>query len=326
MQSVWNVALSIVATVAIASECSCSPAIAPPANIVVDKSPARVERGRYIYTTFADCDSCHSERDYSRLYGPVDASRRGAGAVVPFEGLPGRIVASNITPDRETGIGAWTDGEKIRAIREGIAKDGRVLYPSMPYQNYRYMSDQDVQSLVAYLDQLPAIRNPLPKTDLPPSIQKSIRGAPRPVEGPVPPPDPSNQASYGEYLATLADCEDCHTPLSRGKPDQSRRFAGGQVFTTPAGSVVAANISPDRDTGIGTWDFARFRDRLRIFKTYGSIEALPKVGPDRFTVMHFIAYSALTDQDLAALFAYLQTRSPVTNSLQPHPGVAPSGK
>lgn len=102
--------------------------------------------------------------------------------------------------------------------------------------------------------------------------------------------------------------------------------AGGQIFKTPAGSVVAANISPDRDTGIGTWDFARFRDRLRIFKEYESVEAVPKVGPDRFMVMHFIAYSALTDQDLAALYAYLQTRSPVPNSVQPHPGATPSGK
>ena len=327
MPTVRNLTFWIVATAAIASLCSCSPQIAPPSNIVVDKSPARVERGRYIYATFGDCDSCHAERDYSRLYSPVDPSRRGAGAVIPYAGLPGRIVASNITPDRETGIGTWTDGEKIRAIREGIGKDGRVLYPSMPYQNYRYMSDPDVQALAAYLDQLPAIKNSLPKTELPAAVLRSIRSAPRPVDGPVAPPDPNNQGLYGEYLATLADCEECHTPLTGGRPDSSRRFAGGQVFTTPAGSVVAANISPDRDTGLGTWDFARFRDRLRIFTTtYKSIADLPKVGPDRFTVMHYIAYSGLTDQDLAALFAYLQTRTPVVNSVQPHPGAPASAK
>src|SRR5579863_10698562 len=176
MQAVRNVALGIGATVLIAPLYSCSPAIAPPANIVVDKSPARVERGRYIYTTFGDCDSCHAERDYSRLYGPVDASRRGAGAVIPFQGLPGRIVASNITPDPETGIGTWTDGEKIRAIREGISKDGHALHPTMPYPSYRYMSDEDVQALVAFMDQLPPIRNPLPKTELPAAVLKAIRG------------------------------------------------------------------------------------------------------------------------------------------------------
>ena len=167
MQAVRNVALRIGATIVIASLSSCSPQIAPPANIVVDKGPARVERGRYIYTTFADCDNCHAERDYSRLFGPVDASRRGAGAVVPFAGLPGRIVASNITPDRETGIGTWTDGEKIRAIREGIGHDGGVLFPMMPYTQYRYMSDEDVQSLVAYLNTLKPVSTPVPRMKVP---------------------------------------------------------------------------------------------------------------------------------------------------------------
>src|SRR6185503_21299802 len=90
---------------------------------------------------------------------------RGQGFVFPQEvGLQGTIVESNITPDRETGIGAWTDGEKIRAIREGIGRDGRVIFPLMPYQNYRLMSDEDLYALVAYLNSLPAVRNPLPAT------------------------------------------------------------------------------------------------------------------------------------------------------------------
>jgi hypothetical protein len=305
---------------ALLSSCSRGPEVAPPANIVVDKSPERIERGRYLYTTLADCDSCHSEHDYSRLYSPRAGPGRGAGAVLPFQGLPGRMVASNLTPDPETGIGTWTDGEKIRAIREGIGKDGHALHPTMPYPSYRYMSDQDVQALVAFMDQLPAIRNPLPKTELPAVVLTAIRGVPRPVRDPVPPPHPDNQASAGEYLATIAYCEECHTPQVRGQPDTSRRFAGGQTFATPAGSVVTANITSDKDTGIGAWDYARFRDRLQIFrKEYASVEALPKIGPDRFTVMHYIAYSGLAEADIAALFAYLQTRTPVMQKVEPHP-------
>jgi cytochrome c553 len=313
-----NAALWVFTMVAVAFLFACSrgPDIAPPANIAVDNSPARIERGKYLYTAVADCDSCHGERDYSRLYAPVVAS--GKGSVIPFEGLPGRIVASNITPDRETGIGTWTDGEKIRAIREGIAKDGRALYPTMPYQNYRYMSDEDVQALVAYMNTLPAIRNPLPKTEIPPAASRAIQGKPRPVGRPVPPPDPNNQASYGEYLTTIAYCEECHTPQTGSA---FRRFAGGQTFSTPFGKVITANITPDRETGIGGWDFARFRDRLRVYRQqYSGPEQLPKIGPDRFTVMHYIAYNGLTDGDLAALFAYLMTRTPVTQKVEPHPG------
>lgn len=322
MRGTRSLVLSFVATLAIAflSSCSRGPEIASPANIVVDKSPERIERGRYLYTTLADCDSCHSEHDYTRLYSPLASSARGKGAVLPFQSLPGRMVASNITPDQETGIGTWTDGEKIRAIREGISKDGHALHPTMPYPSYRYMSDVDVQALVAYLDQFPPIRNPLPKTELPAAVLKEIRGVPRPVRDPVPQPNPSNQASTGEYLATIAYCEECHTPQTGGHPDTARRFAGGQTFATPAGAVVTANITSDKDTGIGAWDYARFRDRLQVFrKEYGSIEKLPKIGPDRFTVMHYIAYSGLTEADLAALFAYLQTRPPVSQKVEPHP-------
>ena len=145
--------------VVLIAACSCGPALAPPANITVDISPERVARGKYLYTVVADCDSCHGERDYSRLYAPVTAS--GKGSVLVLQGLPGKMVAPNLTLDRETGLGSWTDGEKIRAFREGISKDGHPLHPTMPYPSYFYMSDVDVQSLVAYMNGMPAIRNRL---------------------------------------------------------------------------------------------------------------------------------------------------------------------
>src|SRR6202521_2936530 len=206
--------LAVAIAIAFLSSCSNGPEVAPPASIVVDKSPERIERGRYLYTTLADCDSCHAEHDYTRLYSPIVGSARGKGAAIQFQGLPGRIVASNITPDPETGIGAWTDGEKIRAIREGIGKDGRALHPTMPYPSYRYMSDQDVQALVAYMDQLPPIRNPLPKTELPAAVLKAIQRVPRPVRDPVPPPPPGNQASAGEYLCSRCLLQECPPPPS----------------------------------------------------------------------------------------------------------------
>src|SRR4029077_6394583 len=83
------------------------------------------------------------------------------------------------------------------------------------------------------------IRNPLPRTELPPNVVKDIRGKPRPVREPVPPANPANQRSYGEYLVTIAYCDECHTPQEKGgSPDLLRRYAGGQAFRTPYGSVV----------------------------------------------------------------------------------------
>jgi hypothetical protein len=96
--------VAAIAVVLIAAS-SCGPAVAPPANITVDNSPDRVARGKYLYTVVADCDNCHGERDYSRLYAPVTASSKGSALIL--QGLPGKIVAPNLTPDRETGLGNW---------------------------------------------------------------------------------------------------------------------------------------------------------------------------------------------------------------------------
>ena len=110
------------------------PAMAPPSPIQVAMTPERIARDAYLFQRVMDCDGCHSQHDESRFGCPVIESGRGKGYVFPAEmGMPGTLVATNITPDRETGIGAWTDGEQFRAIREGIGRGGRVLFPMMPY-------------------------------------------------------------------------------------------------------------------------------------------------------------------------------------------------
>ena len=159
------------------------PAMAPPSSIKVAITPERIARGRYIFETVADCTGCHSQRDFTRIGGPEILAGRGRGNVMSdlMKGLPGVVVAPNITPDRETGIGNWTDGEKIRAIREGVDRDGQALFPMMPYEGYSRFGDEDVQSLVAYLDSLPPIHNPLPKTKLIFPVSVLIKSAPKPV-------------------------------------------------------------------------------------------------------------------------------------------------
>lgn len=280
------------------------PSMAPPENIQVDMSPARVERGRYLFN-LADCDGCHSERDFSRFGGPVVVAHRGWGQEMPMKGLPGRVVVPNITPDRETGIGAWTDGEKIRAIREGISRDGRVLFPMMPYSGYRHMSDSDVQALVAYMNTLTPVRHELAKTQIDFPVSMFIKMAPKPA-GHVKDRVFRSAEDRGEYLATVAGCADCHTPFERGRPVESMKNAGGRVFELAQFRAVSANITPDDETGIGKWDVARFKQRFRGYQDY-AVHGSPQVGPEKFTVMPWLNLSQLPDEDLEALYAYLKT-------------------
>src|SRR3954467_12524654 len=164
------------------------PTTAPPLDIKVEMTPERIARGKYIFT-LSDCNGCHSGRDFSRFDGPVIESQRGQGVEFPKEmGLPGRIASRNITMDVETGIGGWTDGEKIRAIREGISRDGSMLFPMMPYARFRNMSDEDVQSLVAYLNTLPPVKHKVEPSQVAFPVSMLVKSVPQPA-GSVPPPN-----------------------------------------------------------------------------------------------------------------------------------------
>jgi mono/diheme cytochrome c family protein len=254
-------------------------------------------------------DTCHSEPDAGRFGCQVAPHGRGKGRALEEWGTPGTVFAPNVTPDKETGIGNWSDGEKIRAIREGVGREGRALSPIMPYRNFRYMPDDDGESLAAYLNTLEPLRNRLPATRLGFLESLWVKGDPRPA-GFVPPVDAGNPALYGEYLATLASCEDCHTRAGGG------RFGGGRRFVRRDGaSVVSANISPDIDTGIGLWSRARFRERFQAYRTYLGGRS-PEAGPERFTVMPWLQFAEMTDADLDALSAYLRTRVPVRNAVE----------
>lgn len=294
------------------------PDSAAPSTVKVEATPERLARGEYLFTKLADCDGCHSERDWSKFGAPVLAGRRGAGMVMPPEmGLPGRVAASNITPDVETGLGSWTDGEKIRAIREGISKDGHALFPMMPYTYYRSMSDEDVYSLIAYMNSLPAVRNPVPKTELDFPVGLMIKGAPKP-SGAVAAPDRSNKLKYGEYLATLGACGECHTQAERGELKMDKAFAGGHEFQIGKFVVHSANITPDDTTGLGKWDKQRF---VKKFKDYSNfyLNGPPAANQSNFTIMSWLAMSQLDEADLEAIYFYLRTLKPIFNPVDKHP-------
>ncbi|HNY42324.1 MAG TPA: c-type cytochrome, partial [Bryobacteraceae bacterium] len=233
-------------------------------EIKVAMTPERIERGRYLFETVAHCDGCHSPRDWSKYTAPVIVESRASGVAFPAElGLPGAVVAPNLTPDRDTGLGGWTDGEKIRAIREGVDKDGRALFPFMPYQSYAKMSNEDVESIVAFMNTLKPVRNSLPLTKLDFPVSLMIKFAPQPVRDKVAAPDRNDKLAYGRYLVTIGDCAGCHSPKERGKEIEGKHLAGGMEFALGGFLVRSANITPDEETGIGRWSEERFLARFK---------------------------------------------------------------
>jgi mono/diheme cytochrome c family protein len=301
------------------------PAMVPASSIKVAMTPERIARGQYIFESVADCGGCHSQRDFTRFGGPEVSLGLGRGTVLSdlVPDLPGVVVASNITPDLETGIGSWTDGEKIRAIRDGVSRDGRALFPMMPYAGYSHLSDDDIQALVAYLDSLPPIHNPLPKTKLTFPVGLFIKSVPKPA-GSVPTFTSIDRVKLGEYQATVSGCGDCHTPVNKqGQPLAGKLLAGGRVFATPMGTVVASNITPDKDTGIGLWSEEFFLKRFADYQSYADGTSPAPAGPQSFTLMPWLGFSHRKPAELAAIYAYLRTIPPVTNQITPHPASAP---
>src|SRR5208337_2555681 len=181
------VALAFAITLAIGWEPFIGPRARPLTNRTVERTPERLARGRYLVENFG-CFECHGEHDWTKHDAPMIEGTRGAGyADFPLAGLPGRVVPPNITPDPETGSGNWTDDMLARAIREGIGHDGRALFPMMPYEDFRDLSDEDVASIVVYLRSLPPARNPLPKTQIIFPVNYIIKNVPQPLTAPVPP-------------------------------------------------------------------------------------------------------------------------------------------
>src|SRR5688572_17790774 len=179
----------------------------PLRDITVPRTPERVARGKYLSEGLLQCFVCHSERDWNKPGAPPIPATRGAGVVWP--GRPW-LVAPNLTPDVETGIGRWTDDMLLRAIREGISHDGRVLHQQMWYSSFRALPDDDAESIVAYLRSLKPIRRVLPATVITAEEAKRLK-VPEPITERVIATPPPNDVQRGLRLANLADCAGCHT-------------------------------------------------------------------------------------------------------------------
>ena len=265
----------------------------------VEWTPERLARGKYLVEGVAGCFDCHSQAPAEFKPGEAPGfTALGAGRVVIHEG-DFVLAAPNITPDVETGAGSWTDDQLARAIREGIGHDGRTLFPMMPYQDFKYLSDEDLASIIVYIRSLPPIHNRLPERQIPFPLSRLINTAPEPVvHGPS--IDASDPIARGRYLTKVGNCEYCHTPTDKmDRPLPGMTFAGGKYidkFPTPS-----ANITPD-PSGISYYDAPMFMRTLRT----GHAGARPLNPP-----MPWWVFRNMSDDDLQAIFAYLQTVKPV---------------
>jgi mono/diheme cytochrome c family protein len=275
-----------------------SPTGAPPELARADL----VTRGRYLAQA-ADCQSCHTKPGGEPFAG---------GRAIPT--VFGTIYTSNITPDASTGIGGWSDADFLRAVHQGIGKDGRRLYPAFPYDAYSHMADADALAIKAYLDSLKPVRQtPPPNAVGFPFDRRELLGIWAELfsreQGFQPVASRSPQWNRGAYLAeALAHCGSCHTPRHPLQGlDNRRKFAGGD-----AEGWRAYNITSDRLTGIGGWSDKELNDYLSKGHTEGLGTASGPMGE-----AVDLGLSHLTPGDVSALIVYLRSVPPHASKALP---------
>ena len=298
------------------------PAQRPASTEKIEATPARLERGRYLTEAVIGCTGCHSEFDTAVFSMPPKAEGAGKGGLCfnkENAGFPGVVCAQNITSDKETGIGSWTDGEVLRAIREGVDRNGNALFPMMPYQDLRNLSDEDTKSVVAYVRTFAPVKrqNPPGHVDFPVSF--FIKFAPKPLEGPVQEPNRKDTIAYGKYLS--GSCIDCHSPVDEHMQRKAGlEFSGGRDFDlskiVPGLHQRSANLTPD-ETGLKAMTRENFIGAFRAFRDPAILSE--KVPTGNNTLMPWIQFSKMTDEDLGAIYDYLRSVPPIQNAVERRP-------
>jgi mono/diheme cytochrome c family protein len=283
-------------------------------DLKIEPTAAMIMRGNYLANHDAGCMDCHSLRNLNEFGGPIEENTFGGGGEI-FDyhfGIPGIVTSKNITP---YGVGQWTDGELFRAITTGVTKDGKPLFPLMPYPHFGKADKQDIYAIIAYIRTLKPITNNVPASqyDFPVSIIINLMPARASF---VTKPSPADSIAYGGYIANMAGCFDCHTPFKNNKPVLSMAFAGGREFQLPTGGTVRSmNITSDDSTGIGKWTKEIFLARFRVYSD-SSFKSYPIEHNTFNTVMPWIPFSGMTNEDLGALFDFVHSLPPISNKVE----------
>jgi len=289
------------------------PKVAEAQDLKIEYTPERIEHGRYLANNVSVCMDCHSTRDYTKFSAPLVPGTLGQGGE-RFDqkiGMPGVIYSRNITGE---GISRYTDGELFRVITTGVTKEGRPMFPLMPYPYYGSMDKEDIYDIIAYLRSIPSIKNDVPESTLDFPLNFIVHTIPK--DGtPQTRPSKDNKIEYGKYLTNAAGCQECHTKDENGQIIKELAFSGGREFKFPDGAVLrSSNITPDKETGIGAWTPELFVQKFKMYND--STYTLPGVGPGEFqSIMPWTMYAGMEKEDLEAIFAYLNTLTPLKNSV-----------
>jgi mono/diheme cytochrome c family protein len=255
---------------------------------------SQIERGRYLATA-GDCASCHT-----RPGGEAYAGGR------PIETPFGKVVAPNITPDNQSGIGLWSDDDFVRAVTQGVRRDGAHLFPAMPYNYYTKTGVDDVLAIRAYLSTLPAVSNSVTADQLP--FPLSVRGdmaawnmlyfTPGEFHSN---PDKSDEWNRGAYLGEgLMHCGACHTPKSLAGGDKTSERLLGYALQ----GWFAPNLTGDPRRGLGSWSL----DDIATYLKTGHNRLAAAAGPMAEVVAE--SSSKLSDADLHAVATWLKDQPP----------------
>jgi mono/diheme cytochrome c family protein len=282
----------------------------PVPDLVIERTPERVARGEYLATAAFGCVFCHSERDWALFGAPPKPGMLGKGGQ-RFDqsvGVSGVVIAGNITPYH---LGDWSDGEIYRTIVTGLHKDGYAMFPIMPFDVYLHLEIEDIYSIIAYLRTLEPIEaqhTGRRMTALMEIIANSLVKPADPWEI-----DKTDPVSRGEYIARIAGCRFCHTPVNeRMQAREDMWFGGGFKLIAQGETIYSPNISADEETGIGGWTQAHFIARFKAYE--GARIPVEEIG---FQTQHaWTEYAKLTESDLADIYAYIMAQPPVRNEVR----------
>ncbi|HND72998.1 MAG TPA: cytochrome c [Saprospiraceae bacterium] len=284
---------------------------APFPDIKASTDSAVIARGKYLANGPAHCGGCHtSMEDVMKFENGEPVDLKGGWELV-FPGF-GTFTSHNLTSDKETGLGSFTDAEIARSLRHGIGRDGRALFPMMPFQG---MSDDDLTAIISYLRTLPPVKNKVKPMDYG-FLYKAVMavGLVKP-EGPKSTPAKSvaiePTVEYGKYLAYhVSNCFKCHTQINESTGEFiGKDFAGKAYFPPDAFSegysYMSPNLTPDKATGVmASWSEDDFIKRFKGGRVH-------KGSP-----MPWGAFSRMDTVELRAIFKYLQSLEPANNKIE----------
>jgi mono/diheme cytochrome c family protein len=265
-------------------------------STIIAGAQSSVERGRYLVNTVMTCHNCHTPKGSTG-----DIADKALSGGLTFDEPPFTVTASNITSDKETGIGKWTDAELKSFMTTGIRPNGIPVAPLMPTGYYKILTPGDLDAIVSYLRTVKPIQNevvgPVYRA---PMAQEVFPGAEKPIAA----ADLNDKVKRGFYLATIAHCMECHTPMDKGHHlFETRLGTGGQKFPGPWGESTARNITSHKTAGLGGWTDAEIKRAI--------VAGLSKDGTALKPPMGFGYYAKMTDGDIDAVVAWLRTVPPL---------------